>query len=376
MADDTTGRQDAGATGATDVRVLEVERAALGTTRLVGEPLGELAPGEVRLRIDRFALTANTITYAAMGDMLGYWGFYPAALPWGRVPAMGWADVVASANPEIEVGGRYFGWYPMATSVDVLVVPSTDGMRDQGEHRLQHAAVYRSFTETTKDESYAPGGDAEDRHALLRGLFATGYLADAFFADEDYYGADDIVVLSASSKTAIGFAQRAATRGRRTIGVTSARNADFVRSVGFYDLVVTYDDLGSLGGDGRTAVAVDMAGDAGVLAQVHERYDDRLRWSMQIGMSHHDAPPAEISTGPTPKLFFAPTEVARRAQEWGRDEYQARLGAALAAFVQGSESWLTVQRVHGEAAAQQAWAEVLGGAVAPEFGVIVSLHDA
>lgn len=356
--------------------VLEVERGALGATRLVEEPLGELAEGAVRFRVDRFAVTANTITYGKIGEMLGYWGFYPTELPWGRVPAMGWADVVASANPEVEVGGRYFGWYPMASAVDVLVSPSADGLRDQGAHRREHAAVYRSFTQTTKDPSYAAGGDAEDRHALLRGLFATGYLADAFFADDDYHGADDIVVLSASSKTAIGFAQRAATRGRRTIGVTSARNADFVRSVGFYDLVVTYDDLDALGTDDRTAVSIDMAGNAGVLAQVHERYGDRLRYSMMIGMSHHDAPPAEIAVGPTPTLFFAPTEVARRSQEWGREAYQERLGEALSAFVAGSDAWLTVQRVHGPTAADKAWHDVLGGAVAPDVGVIVSLHDA
>ncbi len=359
----------------TDNVVLEVERGDVETTRLVEEPIGGLADGAVRLRIDRFAVTANTITYGLVGDMLGYWDFYPAPAPWGRVPAMGWADVVESANPDIAVGGRYFGWYPMARSVDVLVSASADGMRDQGEHRQRHAAVYRTFTESTKDPSPATTPDEEDRHALLRGLFATGYLADAFFADEDYYGADDIVVLSASSKTAIGFAQRAATRGRRTVGVTSAANADFVRSVGFYDEVVTYDELDALGG-GRTAVSIDMAGNSGVLAQVHARYGDGLRYSMMIGMSHHDTVPVEITAGPTPTLLFAPNEVARRTDEWGRDEYQARLGESLGAFVDASREWLTVERVAGAAAAERAWADVYAGRIAPSVGEIVSLHDA
>ena len=36
------------------------------------------APGQVCFRIDRFALTSNNITYALIGDMLGYWTFFPA----------------------------------------------------------------------------------------------------------------------------------------------------------------------------------------------------------------------------------------------------------------------------------------------------------
>ena len=41
---------------------LEVDRAACGETRLVAAPLEPLADGQVRLRVDRFALTANNVT--------------------------------------------------------------------------------------------------------------------------------------------------------------------------------------------------------------------------------------------------------------------------------------------------------------------------
>ena len=359
--------------------MLEMDRSDLSSTRLVDESMGGLAQGAVRLRVDRFAVTANTITYAVMGDMLGYWDFYPADGVWGRVPAMGWADVVVSNNPDIEVGGRYYGWFPMAKFVDVLVTATADGMRDDGEHRLAHAAVYRSFSQTTKDPLCVASTEDEDRHALLRGLFATGYLADEFFADEDYYGADDIIVLSASSKTAIGFAQCAAERGRRTIGVTSPGNVEFVRAVGFYDLVVTYTDVEALAGAGPdgeegTAVSIDMAGDSMVLSRVHDLLGDRLRYSMTIGMSHHDAPRVEVTAGPTPTLFFAPTEMARRSKQWGRQQYQERLSISLGAFVEGSRGWLRVDQEHGGAAAQETWENVYRGRVAPSVGKIVSLH--
>ena len=309
--------------------VVEVDRAAPGATRLVESELEPLGEGQVRLRVDRYALTANNVTYAVMGDMLGYWDFFPAdtAKKWGRVPAMGWADVVESAHPEVAAGGRYYGWFPMARFVDLTVSPTRDGLRDDGAHRQAHAPVYRSYVETGHDPWYPSVdgaadagtdadelGDDEDRHALLRGLFLTGLLAEAFFDDQGYLGAEAVVVLSASSKTAIGFAQRASERDVAVVGVTSAGNVEFVRSLGWYDEVVGYDDVGSL--PLVPTVSVDMSGNGAALAALHERLGDRLAYSMIIGNSHHDAPLAEIAVDPAPQFFFAPTEIGRRVEAW------------------------------------------------------------
>jgi hypothetical protein len=361
--------------------VLEVDRARCGDTRLVESPLTALDPGQVRLRIDRFAVTANNITYAVLGDMLGYWDFFPTGdSGWGRVPAMGWADVVESSHPDVATGGRYYGWFPMARFADLSVSATADGLRDDGDHRQAHAPVYRSYVEASHDAMYPSGAagdertDAEDRHALLRGLFITAFLADTFFADADYYGADAVIVLSASAKTAIGFAQRAAERGvGRVVGLTSPGNADFVRSLGWYTDVVTYDDVASL--PQLDAVSVDISGDGTTLAAVHERLGDHLKYSMIIGKSHHDSPFAEVAVGPTPELFFAPTEVSRRTQEWGAEEYQRRGAEALEDFVARSHRWLTVERSNEPAGAASTWSDVFAGRVAPSVGRIVSLHD-
>ena len=77
----------------TTTDALEVDRGNTSATRLVTDALpdaDDLPLGQVRMRVDRLAVTANTITYAEMGDMLGYWDFYPTGDDtWGRVPAMG-----------------------------------------------------------------------------------------------------------------------------------------------------------------------------------------------------------------------------------------------------------------------------------------------
>ena len=357
----------------TNNTIVEVDRSDYRRTRVVEVPTGPLAPSSVRFEVERFAITANTTTYALVGDMLGYWGFFPAEQGWGRVPAIGWARVTESTHSDVPTGGKYFGWFPMARTVDVAVSPTPDGVRDEGAHREPHAAVYRAFVNSAKDPFYQSGDDAEDRHALLRGLFLTGFLADDFLGDQSYFSASQVAVLSASSKTAIAFAQLAAAReGIDVIGLTSSRNADFVRGIGCYSRVVTYDDIGDV--NDKDTVAVDMAGNAEVLARLHDQLADRLQYSMTIGKSHANAPQhPPPSKGPKPQMFFAPTQIHKRIKEWGHDGYQKRTAAALHTFVDASGQWLDVERVSGVEAVQQTWLDTFEGRVPPRSGRIATL---
>ncbi len=361
----------------TTVTNLVVDRASIGVTELRTTTLAPLADGHVRLSIDRFALTANTITYAQFGDMLAYWDFYPLAEPngFGNVPAIGWATVTESLVDGIEPGSRYFSWYPMATSIDVLATATSDGFRDDGAHRSPHAPTYRSFVRTDRDPLYS-GTDDEGRHALLRGLFLTGFLIDAYFAANEYLGAEQAVVLSASSKTAIGYAfsARLADDGSRPrlVGVTSPSNVEFVRDLEMYDEVVTYDDLSSIAQ--VPSVVVDMAGSGSAVAAVHRRLGDLIVHSMVVGKSHRDAPPEAIEAGPQPEMFFAPGEIQTRLAEWGVDGYRQRISSSLAGFVDDSRRWLHEHSVAGPDAARAAWNEAFAGAVAPSVGVLVTLH--
>lgn len=378
-----------GSSGPDDDRettTLEVRRDAIGETRLVTEAHDptHLDFGDVRLHIDRFAITANNITYAVFGDALGYWDFFPTADgAFGRVPAMGWATVVETRAPDITLGRRFYGWFPMASHVAVTATATRDGFRDDGAHREHHAPVYRAYVATDADPMYPAGAsteDGEDRHALLRGLFLTGFLAEEFFADggggdAPYFGAPRVIVLSASSKTAIGFAQRASLRpGVEVIGVTSPGNMEMVSALGFYDSVVGYDDIATIPNDGG-AVSIDMAGNPRSLAAVHARFGDTLRYSMTVGRSHHDAPASASGpmAGPKPQMFFAPSEVGRRIDEWGRVEYGRRCGHALTEFIDASAAWLRVEHRTGPEATQSAWAEVYAGEVAADVGIVATV---
>jgi hypothetical protein len=356
---------------------LQIHRLRHGESRTCQSTMPDLAAGQVRFRIERFAVTANTVTYATTGDLLGYWDFFPTGeQDWGCVPAMGWAEVVESRHPDVAAGGRFYGWFPMARYVDMTVTPVAEGVRDDGPHRAAHAPVYRSYVATDRDAFYQSGSDAEDRHALLRGLFITGWLAEDYFADNDWFGARRVVVLSASSKTAIGFAHCADARvGIEIIGVTSSRNHAFTHRLGCYDEVVTYDEIDDLPA-ATPIVSIDMAGNGPVLATVHTHFGEQLKHSMAVGRSHHDAPSRGAAlAGPKPAFFFAPSQVKKRVQDWGVRAYQERVAASLNGFVDWSHEWLAVEHSFGAESAAATWHEVHAGHVAPDVGYVVSLWE-
>jgi hypothetical protein len=193
-----------------------------------------LAPGEVRLTLERFALTSNNISYALSGDFLDYWGFFPAEAGWGRLPAMGYGIVSESANPDIAVGGRYFGFFPVGSEHIVHAQTSSSGFIDAGSHRGKHAMAYRVFDKVSDVE-----GESDNAMLIFRGLFMTSFLAEDFLREQNFFDAAQVLITSASSKTSIALAHcLRANSTMRVIGLTSNANVDFVTNVGEYHDVV------------------------------------------------------------------------------------------------------------------------------------------
>jgi hypothetical protein len=354
-----------------------IDKNAWHKTRFVENPASaDLAPGQVLFRVDRFAFTANNISYAWAGDLLKYWNFFPTERGWGRLPTMGFADVIASTYEGAAVGTRCFGFYPM--SKYLLIEPSSaspTSIVDGVPHRADLAAAYNQYLPVETDPAYS--AQYEDELMLTRGLFLTSFLADDFLADSDHYGATSVLISSASSKTAIALAFRLSEHGRaKAIGLTSARNLAFVESTGFYDRVLTYDALGSLPTD-EPSVFVDMAGNTKVSREIHENFGSSLRYSMRIGATHWDAGGGggELP-GPKREFFFAPSQIQKRVAEWGPREFQDRLGASLQSFVESTRKWLQVERAYGRDAVERVYQTTLQGSAQPDRGNILSLWDA
>jgi hypothetical protein len=350
------------------VTYLEIDRSDIRQFRIeVCEPVA-LAPGEVRLTLERFALTSNNISYALGGDFLDYWGFFPAEVGWGRLPAMGYGIVSESANPDIAVGGRYFGFFPVGNEHIVQAQTSSGGFIDVGTHREKHAMAYRAFDKVSDVE-----GENDNAMLIFRGLFMTSFLAEDFLREQNFFEATQVVITSASSKTSIALAHCLRTNSTmRVIGLTSDANVDFVNSVGEYHDVVTYSEISSLNPSVQTVI-VDMAGNPEIVALVHTHFDDSLKYSCSIGATHWDQTSHRVDTpGPKPQFFFAPSQLSKRGKEWGREEFNTRLGAALNTFIEGSKEWLRIEHSRGADAVSETYSQLVAGKMPPEIGNILS----
>jgi hypothetical protein len=327
-----------------------------------------LATGEVRLKLERFALTSNNISYALGGDFLDYWGFFPAEAGWGRLPAMGYGIVSESANPDIAVGGRYFGFFPVGNEHIVQAQTSSGGFIDGGTHREKHAMAYRAFDKVSDVE-----GENDNAMLIFRGLFMTSFLAEDFLRESSFYDATQVVVTSASSKTSIALAHCLRTNSTmRVIGLTSDSNVDFVNSVGEYHDVVTYSEISLLNPSVQTVI-VDMAGNPEIVALVHTHFGESLKYSCSIGATHWDQTSHRVDTpGPKPQFFFAPSQLSKRGREWGREEFNTRLSAALNTFIEGSKEWLRIEHSRGADAVSETYSQLVAGKMPPQIGNILS----
>jgi hypothetical protein len=307
-----------------------VGRDDLRSCTVVEEPAvgpDDLAPGQALLGVSSFALTANNITYGAFGSIMRYWDFFPGPEGWGRIPVWGFADVLASRAEGVTEGERVYGYLPMSTSVVLEPVrPTGRGFVDGASHRQGLPSVYNQYEQVPAGPEADPTEEAYK--ALLQPLFMTSFVLDDWLADNDLFGADVVVLGSASSKTAIGLAHLLTRNGRgRVVGLTSERNAGFVGRTGAYDDVVVYGTLAaSL--DPLPAVFVDMAGSAEVRAEVHTHFADELRFSSAVGATHWDEMEgAGDLPGPRPTLFFAPDQIAKRPPETSPGGLEAHVSA-------------------------------------------------
>lgn len=372
------------------VTELLVRKDQLGTTTVRTAATTALADGQVRVGIARFALTSNNITYAAMGDAMQYWQFFPVeagddGVAWGRIPVWGFGTVMASNHPDVAVGERIYGYFPMSSSVDLSPGKlSATSFLDTAPHRAQLHAVYNQYTRCATDPFYT--ADTEDVQALLRPLFITSWLIDDFLADNDFFGATAnpvqpalLLLSSASSKTAYGTAFQLAQRaGVEVVGLTSPGNVAFCESLGCYHRVLTYDQLDQIASD-APSIYVDFAGNAAFRMAVHTHCKN-LKYSCSIGATHvSEMGGAKDLPGPKATLFFAPAQIKKRSMDWGPQGLGQRLVQSWQAFVRqathSERPWLRVEQHKGPADVQAAYQHVLGGKGDPRVGHMLSIAD-
>jgi len=357
-----------------DQVTLEVSREDFSQTQWVKANKPTASDGEIVVQVDAFAFTANNITYAAVGEEIGYWRFFPASNPdHGVIPVWGFADVVDSSNSEIQAGERLYGYWPMSNFLvlqPAKVNPVT--FFDATAHRRELPTVYNQYYRCEADPGY--NANSEDLQSIFRPLFITSFMIDDFLDDNEYFGADEVIISSASAKTAFGTAFLQHRRSdRRVTGLTSPGNLAFVEGLGCYDQVLSYAELNKLD-PSASAVYIDIAGNSALRAEIHSLYQDQLKYSSAVGYSHLGAlEQGQQLPGPKPQFFFAPTQVQKREQDW-RDSggVLGHYAEAWQAFMPAMQSWIDVEHSRGAEAIGRTYLQTLAGNTGPATGQIFS----
>lgn len=333
--------------------------------------------GEILLKIQRLALTSNNITYAVLGDRIGYWNFFPGYDNWGRIPAWGFAKVIKSKHKSICKGERYYGYFPMSSHVVMQPDHITDrGFTDAVEHRKSLPPIYNNYHKQQFDKKR--NKTDENIQALFRPLFLTSFLIDEFLAGGNFFGAENIILTSASSKTAILLAEFLKKRKKKNklainiIGLTSLKNYTFVHETRAYDQVLTYESCESL--DPRsTSLIVDFTGNNKLQTKLKNHLKDYLKYNCLVGMVDWDQPKAGRRSKNPGTVFFAPDHAVEKIKELGQEEFDKRSQKAWKKAKRKLSKWLDIQEVEGRTYISKLYINVLKGQFSPKMGFIIRL---
>lgn len=359
----------------------QVRKDKFATHRLVDDAADNASPladKAVRASVERFAFTANNITYAATGDQIGYWQFFPAAgddaAGWGLIPVWGFAKIVESKVAELPVGERLFGYFPPATTIDLLPTRiSEQRFVDATPHRSQLPPAYNSYSRVAAEPGYRPAND--DARMLLWPLYITSFCLWDSLRDNDWYGARQVVIVSASSKTSIGlaYAVHDDDDAPPAIAITSKRNLTFVKKLGLYQQSVTYEDVSNIDATVPTVI-VDMAGNGDLMGRLHTHLGDNMSFCVKVGLTHWGNTQASAGViKERSKFFFAPKHIQMRVQQWGPDGFAARSGGFMQQTAAKSRDWLHFRQIDGLPGLVAVYDDVCAGRIAADQGLIVAM---
>lgn len=155
------------------------------------------------------------------------------------------------------------------------------------------------------------------------------------------------------------------------VGLTSERNLEFVKGLGPYAEVFSYDQAASVAE--RDSVVLDFAGQLELRETLRARLGDRLLHTAAIGASHWDASEG-IQIGDAEErteVFMAPFYAPKAAADVGPQELASQVQAGLQAFGRTASRVLRVTPRRGVDEVREAWLDAVRGAVPPTAAISV-----
>ena len=324
---------------------------------------------EVILEIERYAFTSNNITYGVIGDTLGYWNFFPAEEPYGIIPVWGFANVTSSKNEYILEGDRFYGYFPMSRYLKVIPKKVNDfGFIDDSNHRRKLPPVYNYYSKIIKhaDESL-------EYHPLIKPLFLTSFLNYFFLQDEKFFDCDQIILTSASSKTALSLAfllsKYKSKVKKKIIAITSEKNMQFVSEIKFYDIVLSYDNAEENLKRSKSVI-VDFAGNSDYLKKLSDHLGDGLKHVSLIGLADWSSK-TNFKIIPNSKFFFAPNHAEKRYREMGVKRTTLLADELLKEFIMKVKNYIKLKYCNDPKDIHELYLKSLKGKIDPSKGYMV-----
>ena len=126
-------------------------------------------------------------------------------------------------------------------------------------------------------------------------------------------------------------------------------------------------------------LSITEAGSTVVRRAVHEHLDQALMYSCAVGATHWDTATVgqgvQNLPGPKPTMFFAPSQIQKRIKQWGREQFDARLGMAWQDFLGAASSWISIERGQGVDALARVYQSFIDGSADPAKGFVMTLQS-
>jgi hypothetical protein len=333
----------------------------------------ELEDDDILFAIQSFAFTANNVTYADLGESFKYWQFFSTDDEWGSIPCWGFAEVQFSKSAEIQVGAVYYGFFPMASHLKVKAGRiENNSFFDVSKHRAALPAVYNQYSKSKDEQGLWPF------QMLFRPLFTTSFLLADYIQSLQYFDSKNIIITSASSKTAMGLAFILAEYKRKhpsdfkVIGLTSFANVYFLSQTGYYDDVLDYSEISELALE--NSILIDLAGSKSILIELESHLKTGLKQILTVGKSHWETKIEDDKKLLTPTtLFFAPAQAQKRIAEWGYSKFAQHLSEQMALFHASSSSWLNYVFINTSEEWELIYKHGISGGFNPESGYIINI---
>ncbi|KAG8936610.1 hypothetical protein FRC02_000603 [Tulasnella sp. 418] len=349
----------------------------------------------VLIQVDKFGWSANNVTYGMLGEdtHFRYFEFHRApetsttsAKTHGVIPVWGFGTVVDSTVGQIKVGERIFGYLPFARYM-LIEVDTKDINTHNFYAKRPHLPIdrrpYNQITRCNTDPLYSK--ETEEAAMLYRPLFWTSFWCEDWLHSISYRGANKIIISSASSKTgfclALVIRRRMEETGekREIIGLTSASNVEFVKSLGLYDRVVLYDNVAEIGPQDGTYCYVDVAGNQNLNGRLMKHLKSSMALGVSLGMSHMSETKGSIKSTADGhsklEMFFMPEwmHVVRKRTPVTEIAKMQKKGWSW--IMRDGSRWVKMKRSSGRDAVLPKYKDTLKGSIPADTGLVFSLWD-